>query len=223
MLKLEKLTKSFGKQVVVNDVSLNVGSEIHVVVGLNGSGKSTMLKMLTGILSPDSGSIKIDEREITELSPEERCIGYVPQHPALFNHMTVLQNIRYCLKNGRGTEQSIDTFIELLELKDFLHKKTKTLSGGFQSRVSLARTLASQPRAMLLDEPLSNLDVAIKEKLIPRFREGLLALSAPVLYVTHDQMEASLLGNKFSVMIKGKLFQVASPEEAFEIIRSSVI
>ena len=164
----------------------------------------------------------IGDRNITHLAPEDRHVGYVPQHPALFRTMTVMENIRYCLRNRRGSEEMVTKLIEMLELGDVLHQKADTLSGGFQSRVSMARALASNPQVMLLDEPLSDLDVAIKEKLLPQFEKVLKALCMPVVYVTHDSMEADLMGDRFSVMVYGNLSEVGSAQEAFDVVRSNV-
>jgi molybdate transport system ATP-binding protein len=222
LLKVEHLSKRFGSQVVVNRVSLRVDSEIRVIVGLNGSGKSTLLKVMAGIWPQDGGSIFIAERNITTLAPEDRHVGYVPQHAALFRTMTVRENIRYCLRNGRGSEEMIAKLIEMLELGEVLHQRADTLSGGFQSRVSMARALASDPQVMLLDEPLGDLDVAIKEKLLLQFKKTLRALRMPVVYVTHDSMEANLIGDRFSVMIRGSLSGVSSSQEAFDVIRANI-
>jgi molybdate transport system ATP-binding protein len=222
LLKVEHLFKRFGSQVIVNRVSLHVDSEIRVIVGLNGSGKSTLLKVMAGIWPQDGGRVFIDDRNITRLAPEDRHVGYVPQQPALFSTMTVRENIGYCLRNGRGSEEKVTKLIEMLELGEVLHKRADTLSGGFQSRVSMARALASNPQVMLLDEPLSDLDVAIKEKLLPQFKKALKALRMPVVYVTHDSMEANLMGDRFSVMVRGNLSEVSTAQEAFDVVRSNV-
>jgi molybdate transport system ATP-binding protein len=222
LLKVEHLFKKFGSQVIVNRVSLQVDTEISVIVGLNGSGKSTLLKVMAGIWPQEEGRVFIGERDITHLAPEDRQVGYVPQHPALFRAMTVEENIGYCLRNGRGSEEMITKVVEMLELGEVLHQRADTLSGGFQSRVSMARALASNPQVMLMDEPLSDLDVAIKERLLPQFRKALRALRIPVVYVTHDTMEASLMGDRFSVMVRGSLSEVSSAQEAFEVVRSNV-
>ena len=222
MLKVDQLLKKFGSKIIVNRVSFAVDSEIRVVVGLNGSGKSTLLKVMAGIWPQDGGSVFIGDRNMTHLAPEDRQVGYVPQHPALFRTMTVKENIRYCLRNGRGSEEMVENLIEMLELGEILHQRADTLSGGFQSRVSMARALASNPQVMLLDEPLSDLDVAIKEKLLPQFKKALKALRMPVVYVTHDAMEADVMGDRFSVMVRGNLSGIGSAQEAFDVVRSNV-
>jgi len=223
VLSIENLSKSYGSQRVMKKVSLKIDSEIRVVLGLNGSGKSTMLKVVAGILKGDEGKIHINERDITGFSPEDRHVGYVPQQSSLFRHMSVRDNIRYCLRNGRGVEENIEKLIEMLGLEEVLDKKPGALSGGFQSRVSLARTLASQPHVMLMDEPLSDLDLAIKERLLPEFKKVLKTLRVPVIYVTHDLTEAELLGDCFSCMIEGVLSDADSAESAFGLIRESIL
>jgi len=219
MLQLEELTLKLGGQTVLDKVSLKVESEIHMVIGLNGSGKSSLLKTIAGIWNQDSGSMSINGRDIRKLPPEERRVGYVPQHQALFRNMSVEKNIRYCLRNKRGDDARIDSLIDMLDLRDVLAKRPETLSGGYQSRVSLARTLASEPEVMLLDEPLSDLDVSIKERLIPTFKAALKTQSIPVVYVTHDSLEATLLGESFSVMTKGALSAVESVQDGFAALR----
>jgi molybdate transport system ATP-binding protein len=223
VLEIENLGKSYGQQKVIKRASLKIGSEIWVVLGLNGSGKSTMLKVVAGILREDEGRIRIKGRDVTALSPEDRHVGYVPQQSSLFRHMSVRDNIRYCLRNKRGAEENIGQIIAMLGLEDVLDKKPSALSGGFQSRVALARTLASQPRVMLMEEPLSDLDLAIKEKLLPEFKRVLKTLGVPVIYVTHDLTEASLLGDRFSCMIDGVLGDADSAETAFGLIKESVL
>ncbi len=222
MLQLKELTLKLGGQTVLNKVSLRVESEIHIVIGLNGSGKSSLLKTIAGIWKLDKGSVFINGRDISRLPPEDRRVGYVPQHQALFRNMSIEQNIRYCLRNKRGKEARIDSLIDMLDLRDVLAKHPATLSGGYQSRVSLARTLASEPEVMLLDEPLSDLDVSIKERLIPTFKAALKAQSIPVLYVTHDALEATLLGESFSLMTKGELSTVESAQDGFAILANGL-
>jgi len=223
MLKVEKVGKSFHPRRVLREVSLSVDSEIRVIMGLNGGGKSTLLKIIAGIWPADSGNVYIGEKNVTGLSPEDRGIGYVPQHPALFRHLSVQENIYYAMKNGRGAVEDSNRLIAMLDLKDMLDKKPGVLSGGFQSRVSLARALASRPKVMLLDEPLSDLDLAIKENLLPEFKKVLKALGMPVLYVTHDPREAGLVGDSFSALVQGEIRGIHSAEEAFDLIKADYV
>jgi molybdate transport system ATP-binding protein len=222
MLRFEGLTKRFGATAALDQVSLAVGPGIKVVVGLNGSGKSTLLKVAAGLVRPDSGTVRLAERDITGLAPEERRVGYVPQRPALFRHLNVRENIHYGRRNGRGGEPAAARAIELLGLAEVLERRPEALSGGYQSRVSLARALAAEPGCMLLDEPLSDQDVIVKETLLLRFREVLVDLGAPVLYVTHDPLEAELLGESFAAMIRGRTYPAGSAGEAFALIKASL-
>ena len=223
MLAVEALNKAYDKLVVLDQVSFRIDAEILVVLGLNASGKSTLLKVISGIQAPDSGRVLVAGEDITDLDPESRRIGYVPQHPALFGHLSVGDNIRYAYRNGRGNESTTQALIELLDLQDLLQRRPRTLSGGYQSRVSLARAMASEPRAMLLDEPLSDLDVAIKQRLIPKFKAALQTLGIPVVYVTHDKLEAELLGDRFLAMVNGTISDVPSATEAFALIQAQIM
>lgn len=220
MLQIDDLSKSYEGRPIIEGLSLTVErAEIQVVAGLNGSGKSTLLKLVAGLLRPDRGRIFINGDDITHLAPEDRWIGYVPQRASLFRTMSVEENVTYCLRNHRGNKDHIHKLIDMLELQEVLHKRVDTLSGGYQSRVSLARSMAAQPRVMLMDEPLSDLDIAIKEALIPKFKEALRMLGVPVLYVTHDPLEAGLMGTRFSLVVAGKLQHAGSADEAFRIIQ----
>ena len=220
MLKLEGIKKSYGRERVLDDVFLEVDSEIKALIGLNRSGKSTLLKIIAGIVPLDQGKVWFDDNEVTMLPPEKRNVGYVPQHPALFQHLTVEDNIRYGMRNGRGTEESFREVVELLDLQDVLQKKPGELSGGYQSRCSLARSLVPRPRVMLLDEPLNGMDTALKEKMLPEFRKALKAAGVPVLFVTHDAGEAELIADSFAVITGGRVYSVNSCREAFELMRN---
>lgn len=219
MLEVRDIEKRFGKHEVLRGVSLTVGPQIKVIIGLNGSGKSTLLKIIAGILDPTGGRVVLNGQDVTGLPPEERRVGYVPQHPALFNHLAVRENIRYGMRNGQGSEEMVDKVVKMLGLEEVLERKPDELSGGYRSRASLARALAPQPRVILLDEPLSDIDVAIKEKLLPEFREVLAVLGVPVLYVTHDPWEAEQLTDSFAVMVDGRFTEINSAGEAFDLIR----
>lgn len=156
---------------------------------------------------------------MTSSLPEDRLLGYVPQNTGLFRHLTVRDNILYSLKNGRGSEETFREAVELLDLESYLDWRPAQLSGGYKSRVALARVLASSPRAMLLDEPISEVDRAKKEYVLPLFRQILLQLHIPVLYITHDPWEAGEIGTSYSIRKNGVVEGIASPEEAFSVIR----
>lgn len=219
VLEVLDVRKEFGNQPVLRGVSFRAEPGIMVIIGLNGSGKSTLLKIIAGILKADGGRVFLAGRDISGLPPEKRRVGYVPQHPALFGNLTVWENVAYALKNGRGSREAAGEAAEMLGLTAFLAKKPRELSGGYQSRVSLARALASGPGVILLDEPLSDVDVATKERLLPEFRSVLKARNVPVIYVTHDVEEAELIGDTFSAVIGGKLCSLDKARKAFEAVK----
>lgn len=224
MLEIQDVHKSFGDQVVLKGVNLEVSpGELQVLIGLNGSGKTTLLKILTGLLTPDKGRVRIDGRDVTLFPPEERYIGYVPQHTALFNHLTVKENILYSLRHGRGSVETFHQMVDLLALDPYLERKPRELSGGYRSRVALARALTSMPRAMLLDEPITEVDRAKKEHILPLFRRVLVKMNIPVLYITHDPWEAEQIGTSFSIMKEGSVTRINSPAEAFAIVREQAL
>lgn len=223
MLKAKQIDKKYGRQMVLNQAELEVGSEIKALIGINGSGKSTFLKIVAGIVPADGGRVMINERDVSGLPPELRNVGYVPQHPALFQHMTVKDNVLYSIRNGKGSQAAYSRVVEMLSLQEVLHKKPRELSGGYKSRASLARALVPQPDILLMDEPLSAMDVVLKEKILPDFRRVLKELGVPVLYVTHDPKEAELLADSYAVMDKGGILTVQTSTEAFELIRSTIL
>jgi len=192
------------------------------VAGLNGSGKSTLLKAVAGLIRLDGGNVTLNGEDITEFAPEDRRTGYVPQQAALFERLTVRDNIAYARRNGRGLAESTDRAAALLGLTPYLDKLPRTLSGGYRSRVSLARAIASDPYVLLLDEPLSALDVMIKERVLARFASALASLSIPVLYVTHDAQEAAAVGDVFCFMASGSMRPSPSAKAAFASIRETV-
>lgn len=219
MLKVNGIYKAYGTQEVLKSACLEIGSEIKVLIGINGCGKSTLLKIIAGIIKSDKGNVLLREKNITHLAPEERRVGYVPQHSALFGHKSVIDNIRYGMRNGLGSEELLEDLLSMLGLNDILNKKPGELSGGYKSRVSLARALAPEPEMILLDEPLSDIDAAVKETLLPEFRRVTKLMNVPVLYVTHDPAEAEQIGDTFSVMQGGRVNDIDSANHAFEIIK----
>jgi ABC-type sugar transport system ATPase subunit len=223
MLEFRNIRKNYGDQQILCGVSMKIESGIKVIIGINGSGKTTLLKIVAGIISSDGGKVLIDGRDVTNLPPEERRLGYVPQHPALFNHLSAWDNIIYASRNGRGSAETGRHMVEMLGLQNILTRKPLELSGGYRSRVSLARSLSSDPDVMLLDEPLSDIDASTKEKLWPEFRRTLKNNGIPSIYVTHDLHEAELIGDTFAAMVKGQVVNVRSAAEAFKTIKDSYL
>ena len=222
MLKISNVCKAYGAKTVLPGTSLEIGSEIKVLLGINGCGKSTLLKIITGVIEADSGEVVIDGRNVLSQPPENRKIGYVPQHTALFPHLTVYENIVYGIRSKAERQENqdhIDLLIKMLELEEFLDKKPTQLSGGYKSRASLARAVAPRPCLMLLDEPLSDVDVVMKERLLPEFKKVIHAMGIPAIYVTHDPSEAEQVGDTFSAMVKGTITNFENAEKAFDHIR----
>lgn len=219
MFSVQGITKSFGPQLVLDNVDLHIDGDVKVLIGINGSGKSTLLKIICGIIELDSGRVIIAGRDVSCLPPEDRNIGYVPQHPALFSNLTIRDNIRYGMRKGRGSQEAFEQLVEMLDLKAVLDKKPQQVSGGYQHRASLARALAPQPVLLMLDEPLNGLDAVLKEKMLPELKIILKSLQVPVLLVTHDPKEAQQLGDSFAAIIDGQVESMEAAEQAFSAIR----
>jgi molybdate/tungstate transport system ATP-binding protein len=208
VLDVTDLVKNYGG-FEFGPLDLSVGEEVLAVLGPSGSGKSTFLSLIAGIVPPDEGSITLDGRALVGRPVEERQTGLVFQDGALFPHMTARQNIAYAA--GEGAH--IDELADVLEISEVLDRRPPTLSGGEQQRVALARTLASDPDALLLDEPLSSLDVPIRRRLRGELHDLFASLDIPVVYVTHDQRTATALGDRIAIFRDGVVEQVGTPED----------
>ncbi len=219
-IRLDKITKYFGKQKVLDDFSLTVElGEFHVLLGPSGGGKSTLLKIIAGLLKPDSGNVWINGRIVNNIPPQERKIGFVFQDYALFPHLTVYENVAYGLKargiKGKILDERVTKYLELIRLEDCKHKYPTQLSGGQKQRVALARSLVIEPQVLLLDEPLSHIDAWQREELREELKRIQKKTSVTTLYVTHDQMEAMILADKISILHQGRIEQVESPKDVF--------
>ena len=215
MLSVSQLSIDYGSNRVVSDLNLTLGeNEILMLVGPTGCGKSTILQALAGLIPISEGEINADKWRATpnkSVPPEKRSVGMVFQDFALFPHLTVEQNIGFKLKD----HSVADHWINLLGLEEFRAKKPATLSGGQKQRVALARTLAHQPDFVLLDEPLSNLDAALKDMLRWDIRNALKNAGVPAIWVTHDQEEALSVGDRVGVLKGGQIQQIDTPEKCF--------
>ena len=215
MIEVRNVSVHFGQKKVVDDLSLTLGeSELLPLVGPTGCGKTTILHALAGLIPISEGTIKLGQKTVTAhktIAPEKRQVGMVFQDFALFPHLTVAQNVSFKLKD----QTKADHWIELLGLSPWRHAKPDNLSGGQKQRVALARTLAHEPAFVLLDEPLSNLDAALKDDLRWEIRNALKEAAVPAVWVTHDQEEALSVGDRIGVLKDGKLEQVGSPEACF--------
>lgn len=211
MLVLEAIEKSF-EGFELGPIDLSVDSEVLSVLGPSGCGKTTLLSIIAGITTPDEGSIALDGVQLTDRPPEDRGTVLLFQNRSLFPHMTARENLQY----AAAPSADIETLVATLEIGDILDQQAATLSGGEGQRVALARALAADPAALLLDEPLANLDAPIKRRLRDDLRDLLTPLDIPVLYVTHDQTEASSIGDRLAVMHDGQFIQEGSPATVFE-------
>ncbi len=220
-LSLDHLDKCFDKLHVTRDVSLPVArSEILALLGPSGSGKTTVLRLIAGFETPDSGKISVESEDVTNLPPERRRFGMVFQHYALFPHMTVGENVAFGLE-AQGlpkaeVAQRVAETLAVVDLAGFEERPVTQLSGGQQQRVALARALAPQPRVLLLDEPLSNLDPTLRERTRRELKRVIRRIGITTLFVTHEQEEAFELGDRVAILNSGRLEQVGAPGELYE-------
>ncbi|MCW8876787.1 MAG: ABC transporter ATP-binding protein [Kangiellaceae bacterium] len=215
MLTVKNLSVNYVDLKVVNNLNLTLADdEILMLVGPTGCGKTSILKALAGLVPISEGEINLGNWRATpknQIPPEKRNLGMVFQDFALFPHLSVEQNIGFRLKNY----EPVNRWIERLGLGALRDKKPNTLSGGQKQRVALARTLAHQPSFILLDEPLSNLDAALKDDLRWEIRQALKAAGVPAIWVTHDQEEALSVGDRIGILRDGKLEQLDTPENCY--------
>ena len=218
---LERLCKSFGTARVIHDVDLAIASgEFIVLVGPSGCGKSTLLRMIAGLEEITSGAVSIDGRVINDLAPAERNIAMVFQDYALYPHMSVAENMAFGLKMRKTSEAEIARRVaaaaDLLKLGALLDRRPAQLSGGQRQRVAMGRAIVRAPEAFLFDEPLSNLDAALRVEL--RFEIARLhrRMAATTIYVTHDQVEAMTLADRIVVMNAGRVEQIGRPMDLYE-------
>jgi multiple sugar transport system ATP-binding protein len=219
-ITLHHLTKSFGSTVVVDDLSLEINSgEFVVLLGPSGCGKTTTLRMLAGLEETSSGEILIDGERVNDLPPQRRDVAMVFQSYALYPHMSVADNIGYPLRVRKLAREQISKQVArtaaMLEIEKLLERKPRELSGGERQRVALARAIVRQPRAFLMDEPLSNLDARLRVQMRGELKHLQHELGTTTVYVTHDQAEAMTLGHRVAVMNQGKLQQFDTPLDIY--------
>ncbi len=216
-LTLQGLTKHFGAHAVVRDVTLEVEpGELIVLLGPSGCGKTTTLRLIAGFVTPTAGDIRLDGRSIAALPPHRREMGIVFQSYALFPHLTVARNVAFGLEMRRGpasaTTARVAEMLRLVKLEALAARLPRELSGGQQQRVALARALAIHPRLLLLDEPLSNLDAALRQEMAREIRILQRAGGITTIMVTHDQTEAMAMADRLVVMHEGRVQQIGAPE-----------
>ena len=217
---IKNIYKSFAKQAVLDNLSLTVKKgEFHVILGPSGEGKSTLLGIMAGLIQPDQGDVYIRDQRVNKLAPEKRKIGFVFQNHALFPHLTVYENTAYGLRargmNREKIKKIVNHYLELVKLQDLHNRYPFQLSGGQKQRTAIARALAFEPDALLMDEPLSHLDVLEHERIRDELKRIQAATRITTCYVTHDHSEAAALADKISILHKGRIEQVEQPEDIF--------
>ena len=232
MISIRKLSKSFpvadGKIAALKDLNLEVAEgDFFVIVGASGSGKTTLLRCVAGLESPDGGEIRIADRTVFSdhppawVPPQERHFGMVFQSYAVWPHLTVFENVALPLREGTHkiprseVDQRVREALRMVQLEGHKDRSATLLSGGQQQRVALARAIAVNPKVLLMDEPLSNLDARLREEVRGKIRALAKQLGATVLYVTHDQIEAMAVADKIAIMSFGELLQYGQPMDLY--------
>ncbi|MBP0616666.1 ABC transporter ATP-binding protein [Jiella mangrovi] len=220
-VSLRSLVKRYGKTEALKGISLNVRhGEFVSLLGPSGCGKSTTLKCIAGFEETSDGQILFDDRDISRKLPEDRDIGMVFQSYALFPHMTVAQNLAFGLEMRRLQKREITERVgramEMVQLTPYAERYPKALSGGQQQRVALARALVIEPKILLLDEPLANLDAKLRDEMRGFIRDLQKRVGITTIYVTHDQGEAMTMSDRVVVMFDGEIAQAAAPEDVYD-------
>lgn len=219
-VSLRRLVKRFGERAVVDDVSIDIrAGEFFSLLGPSGCGKTTTLRMIAGFEQPDSGSVIIDDIDVTGFAPERRLCNTVFQQYALFPHLDVYHNVAFGLRFSpfsRDERSAVGKALDLVRLSGFDKRRVQQLSGGEQQRVALARAIVLEPSVLLLDEPLGALDAQLRHALQVELSTLQRELDTTFVYVTHDQEEAFTMSDRIGMMRDGRLLQVGTPEELYD-------
>ena len=219
-LSLSNIHKKYDKTTIIENLSLDIASgEFIVLVGPSGCGKSTLLRMIAGLEMPDNGKLMMGDKDVTHLAAGKRSLSMVFQSYALYPHMTVRENLSFGLRNIRTPPAEIERRIAdaaaMLKLDEMLDRLPQNLSGGQRQRVAIGRSIVQQPELFLFDEPLSNLDAALRVEMRQEIQQLHNTLKNTMIYVTHDQVEAMTLADRIVVLYKGKIEQVGTPLELY--------
>ena len=219
-IKIKNLEKSFGDNRVINTFNIDINDgEFIVLVGPSGCGKSTLLRMISGLENIDQGEIFLDDKLINNLIPSKREIAMVFQSYALYPHMNVFENMSFGLKMEKipksEINQKVNNAAAILQIEDLLERKPKQLSGGQKQRVAIGRAITRNPKVFLFDEPLSNLDAALRSEMRVEISKLHKKMNSNIIYVTHDQVEAMTLADKIVVLNKGNIEQYGTPSEIY--------
>ncbi len=227
-IQVDSVCRRYGDVMAVDDVSFEVGhGEFVSLLGPSGCGKTTTLRMIAGFIMASDGTIRVNGRDVTHLPPEKREVGFVFQNYALWPHMTVAENVAFGLKLRKRDKAFISRKIEeslsVTGLAGYEERLPRQLSGGQQQRVALARALALEPQLLLMDEPLSNLDRALRVAMRRELKQLQSRLKMTTLYVTHDQEEALSMSDRVVIMNRGKIARVARPSEVYDDPQSEFV
>jgi spermidine/putrescine ABC transporter ATP-binding subunit len=227
-IELRNITKKFGDVIALNNVSLTIEEgEFVTLLGPSGCGKTTLLRIVAGFLEPDEGEVYLDGELVNQLPPNQRPTGMVFQSYALFPHMTVEKNISFGLRMRNLPKSEIKEKVRetaaLVGIEDKLDRYPRQLSGGQQQRVAIARTLAIQPSALLLDEPLAALDRKLRVGMRTELRKLILQVGITTIFVTHDQEEALTMSDRIAVMDKSEIVQLGTPMEVYDKPKSTFV
>lgn len=229
LLELKGITKLFDQENGIANIDLQVQQgEFVTLLGPSGCGKTTMLNVIGGFLKPDEGSVLLDGEDITSAPPEQRPLSTVFQSYALFPHMSVLENAAYGLRymrrmSKKQAQQEACAYLEIVGLSGYEYTRIGKLSGGQQQRVALARAMATKPRLLLLDEPLSNLDAALRVKMRTELKALQRQLGITMVLVTHDQDEALSMSDRIVVMNRGRILQIGTPYDIYFAPENSIV
>jgi sulfate transport system ATP-binding protein len=218
---VDSVSKQFNGYTALDDVSLEVrDGSLTALLGPSGGGKSTLLRVIAGLETPDSGTVSIGGEDATQTPPQRRNVGFVFQHYAAFKHMTVAKNVAFGLTIRKRPKEEIDARVDellgLVHLDGFAHRYPSQLSGGQRQRMALARALAVQPRVLLLDEPFGALDATVRKELRAWLRRLHEEVHVTTVFVTHDQEEAMEVAEQIVVLNEGRIEQVGSPQQLYE-------
>ena len=224
-VELTHVTKAFGTTLAVNDVSLKIEEgEFFFLLGPSGCGKSTFLRIVAGFYKPDTGELRFDDTVMNNVPPHQRNTGMVFQNYALWPHMSVAENIEYGLTlrklEKEERQEKIDRALEMVQMEGYHDRAVNTLSGGQQQRIALARALVIEPSVLLLDEPISNLDAALRQQMRDEIKQIHDRTNITMFYVTHDQVDALSMADRMAIMQDGVIIQVGTPREIYQFPRN---